>query len=80
MTYSCRVSFAILDKKEKEIIRYFCGGVCRGTAFNSSGNIKPSHPNCQKKENNLLLSVGFSEKDSLFNLPRKDDAEWKKNT
>ncbi len=58
MTHSCRVSFAILDKKEKEIIRYFCSGVCRGTAFNSSGNIKSSHPNCQEK-NNLFLSVGF---------------------
>lgn len=70
MTYSCRVSFAILDKNEKEIIRYFCGGVCRRTAFNSSGNIKPSHPNCQEK-NNLLLSVGFCREGQSIQFVKK---------
>lgn len=68
MTHSCRVSFAILDKKEKEIIRYFCGGVCRGTAFNSSGNIKPSHPNCQEKRKQSTPICGIFQRRTVYSI------------
>jgi radical SAM protein with 4Fe4S-binding SPASM domain len=55
-------------------IRYFCGGGCRGTAFNSTGDIKSTPPNCSEKKK-LIYSYlwEFAEKDSLFNLLKKDE-------
>ncbi|GAA0121868.1 hypothetical protein UT300018_11840 [Clostridium faecium] len=53
-------------------IRYFCGGGCRGTAFNSSGNIMSSPPNCQEKKKTIYSYLwDFADKDNLFDLLRK---------
>jgi radical SAM protein with 4Fe4S-binding SPASM domain len=53
-------------------IRYFCGGGCRGTAYNSYGNIKSPPPNCREKKKTIYSYLWeFAEKDSLFELLRK---------
>ena len=50
-------------------IRYFCGGGCRGTAYNSYGNIKSPPPNCREKKKTIYSYLWeFAEKDSLFEL------------
>ena len=50
-------------------IRYFCGGGCRGIAYNANGDIRSTPPNCHEKKESIFSYLWeFAQDDNLYNI------------
>lgn len=59
--------------KECEL-KYICGGGCRGTAFNATGDIQSPPPNCNEKKKIIYSYLWeLSEVDNIFNLIKDEN-------
>lgn len=65
----CELSVEMFNKCRVCEIRYLCGGGCRGTAFNATGNIMSPPPNCDEKKRAIYAYLWeFAEDNSLYRL------------